>query len=115
MSQPLDSGPLSILQLSIPTDGSPEMQYQQLMETAQRLQGMALSLRPSFTPVVPEAPLRPTLASQAFPSAPPPRPSPQLLTAQALGAQLLPPAYAQHPTQHPPLAPGGQSLGLVGA
>ena len=33
-SQPLDSGPPPILQLSIPTDGSPEMQYQQLMETA---------------------------------------------------------------------------------
>ena len=85
------------------------------METAQRLQGMALSLRLSFTLVAPEALLRLALASQAFPSAPPPRPPPQLLTAQAMGAQLLPPTYAQHPAQHPPLAPGGQSLGLIGA
>ena len=113
-SQPLDSGPLPILQLSIPTDGSPEMQYQQLMEIAQRLQGMALSLHPSFTPVAPKAPLRPALASQSFPSVPPPRPPPQLLTASVMGAQLPPLAYAQHPAQHPPLAPGDQSLGLVG-
>ena len=34
MSQSLDSGPPSVLQLSIPTDRSPEVQYQQLMEAA---------------------------------------------------------------------------------
>ena len=76
VSRPLDSGPPPILQLSIPTYGFPEAQYQQLMEAAQRLQGMAISLRPSFTPTAPEVPLRPVLASQAFPHALPPRPSP---------------------------------------
>ena len=75
-SRPLESSPPPVLQLNIPTDGSLEMQYRQLMETAQRLQGMTLSLRPSFILVAPEAPLRPALASESFPSALPPRLSP---------------------------------------
>ena len=57
VSRPLDSSPLPVLQLNIPTDGSLEVQYQHLMETAQRLQGMTLSLRPSFTLAAPEVPL----------------------------------------------------------
>ena len=51
MSLPFGSGPPLALHLSIPTDGSPDVQYQHLMETIQRLQGMALSDRPSFIPV----------------------------------------------------------------
>ena len=85
------------------------------MEAVQKLQGMALSFRPSFTHAAPEAPLRPALASQTFPSALPPRPSPQLLTAPAMGAQLPPSAFAQHTAQHIPPPPGGQSFRLVGA
>ena len=33
-SRPLESGPLPVLQLSIPTNGSLDVQYQHLMETA---------------------------------------------------------------------------------
>ena len=85
------------------------------METAQRLQGMAISVRPSFIPAIPEVPLLPAPAFQAFPTAPPPRPSLQLLTAPMMGSQLPPPAFTPFTAQHvtPPL--GGQPLGLVGA
>ena len=36
-SRPLESGTLPVQQLNIPTDRSPDVQYQHLMETVQRL------------------------------------------------------------------------------
>ena len=76
---------------------------------------MALSVRPSLFPATPEVPLQPAPAFQAFPTAPPPRPSPQLLTALAMGAQLPPPAFTPLTAQHITPPPGGQSFELVGA
>ena len=72
---------------------------------------MALSVRPSLSPAVPEVLLWPAPAYTALL----PRPSPQLLTVSMMGAQLLPLASAQHYALHatPPL--GDQSFGLVGA
>ena len=101
-SRPFESGPPPVLRLSIPIDGSPDAQYQHLMETAQTLQGMALSVRPSCIPTAPEVPLQPTPIYTALP----PRPSPQLLTASVMGAQLLPPESAQHCTLHGTPFPG---------
>ena len=72
---PFGSGPLPTLHLSIPTDGTPDEQYQHMMETAQRLQGMALSVCPSFILAAPEVPLQPAPAHHTFPSALPPGPS----------------------------------------
>ena len=110
-SRPLESGPLPVRQLSIPTDGSPEVQYQHVMETAQRLQGMALSVCPSCIPAAPKVPLQPALAHSTLP----PRPLPQLLTAPAMGAQFLPPTSTQHYALHAHSPPGDQPFGLVGA
>ena len=110
-SQPLEADPRPVLQLSVPTNGSPELQYQHLMETTHTLQGIALSVRPSCIPTDPEVPLQPTPIYTALP----PRPSPQLLTASAMGAWLPPPASAQHYALHGTPFPGDQSFGLVGA
>ena len=115
VSLPLASGPSPTLHLSIPTDGTPNVQYQRLMELAKALQGMPLSVRPSVIPAAPEVPLQPTPVHHAFPSALPPGPSPQLLIAPTMGAWFPPPTSAQHYAQHAPPSPGGQSFGLVGA
>ena len=97
-SVPLGSGPPSTLHLSIPTDGTPDEQYQHLMEIAQRLQGMALSVRPSFILAGPKVPVRPAAAYHAFHSTLPPRPMSQLLTVPTVGARILPLASTQHHT-----------------
>ena len=76
---------------------------------------MALSICPSFIPTAREVPLLPTAAFQAFSTALLPRPSLQLLTTPAMGAQLLLPAFAPLTAQHITPPPGGQSFGLVGA
>ena len=55
--QPLEFCPSPVLHFSVPTDGSPELQYQHLMETVHTLQGMALSVRPPCIPAAPEVPL----------------------------------------------------------
>ena len=55
VSQPLlASGPSPVLHFSLPTDGTPDKQYQHMMEMAQTLQGMALSIRPPVFPITPE-------------------------------------------------------------
>ena len=114
-SDPLGSGPSPTLHLSIPTDGTPEEQYQYLMETALRLQGMALSVRPSFILAGPGVPVQPAPAYHAFSSTLLPRPLSQLLTVSVVGARIPPLASAQHYAQHAPPPPGSQSFGLVGA
>ena len=76
VSLPLASGPSPTLHLSIPTNGSADVQYQHLMELAQALQGMALSVHPSVIPTALEFPLQLAPAFQALPTTPPPRPSP---------------------------------------
>ena len=57
MSLPLASIPSLTLHFSLPTDGTPDAQYQNLLELAQTLQGMALSIHPSVIPTAPEVPL----------------------------------------------------------
>ena len=64
-----DSSP--ILHFSLPTDGTPDEQYQCMMKMAQALQGMALSVRPSVFPVAPEI-QQPFSVFQAHPTSPPP-------------------------------------------
>ena len=52
VSQPLLAfDPSPVLHFSLPTDGTPDEQYQNIMEMAQTLQGMALSIRPPVFPV----------------------------------------------------------------
>ena len=111
MSLPLASGPSLALQFSIPTDGTPEMQYQHLLGLAQHLQGLALSVRPL---VIPEVPLQPFLQFQCFPTAPLPLPSPQLLIAPTMGASSLPPVQPLHTAQHFTPSSGVQPLGMTG-
>ena len=84
------------------------------METAQWLQGMALSVCSSFIPAGPEVPVRPAPTYHAFHSTLPPRPSSQLLTVLEVGAHIPPLVSAQHYTQHTPSPPDDQSFGLVG-
>ena len=80
VSQPLlASDPSPVLHFSLPIDGTPDEQYQNMMEMAQTLQGMALSIRPPVFPVTPEV-QQPFSVFQAHPTAPSARPSPQLLT-----------------------------------
>ena len=76
---------------------------------------MALSIHPFVIPAAPEVPLQPTPAFQAHSTAPPPRPSPQLLSAPAMGAQPLPSAFTPLTAQHMTPPPCGQPLGPVGA
>ena len=59
VSLPFGSSPLQVLHLSIPTNETPDEQYQHMIETAQWLQGMALSVCPSFIPAGPEVPVLP--------------------------------------------------------
>ena len=113
-SVPLGSGPPPALHFSVPTKGTLEEQYQHLMETTQRLQGMALSVCPSSIPTGLEILVRPAPAYHAFATAPSPRPSSQLLTVPTMGARFPPPT-AQHTALHTPPPPGGLSFGLVGA
>ena len=57
MSQPLlASGPSLTLHFSLPTDKTPDVQFQHLLELGQTLQGMALFIRPSVVPATPEVP-----------------------------------------------------------
>ena len=51
---PLVSSPLPILPFGLPTDGTPTMQAQHLMDLVQTLQGMALLIHPSMVPATPE-------------------------------------------------------------
>ena len=74
--------------------------------------GLALSLPPLLTH---EVLVQPTIALQAHHTALPPLPSPQLLTASAMGAPFLPLALAQHHPLHATPSPSGQSPGLAGA
>ena len=77
MSQPLlASDPSQILHFSLPTNVIPDEQYQNMMEMAQTLQGMALSIRPLVVPTTPEFPQQSISLFQAHPTAPPPQPSP---------------------------------------
>ena len=111
MSLPLASGPSPALQFSIPTNGTPEMQYQHLLGLAQHLLGLALSVCP---PVILEVPLQPFLQFQSFSTAPLPLPLPQLLTTPTMGASSLPPVHQLHTTQHFTPSSGGQPLGMTG-
>ena len=74
--------------------------------------GPASSLPPFLTP---EVPVQPNLALQPHPTALPPLPSPQLLTASMMGVPFLPPVLTQYFAQHATPSPGGQSLGLARA
>ena len=73
---PFVSGPFLILLFGLLTDGTPDMQFQQLMELAQTLQGLALSIHPLVVPVTPEVPWQPVSVFQTHSAAPPPQPSP---------------------------------------
>ena len=66
---PVAPVPLQALQFSIPTEGTPEAQYQHLLGLVQHLQDMALSLCPLMAL---EAPFVPPFQFQAFPTTPPP-------------------------------------------
>ena len=85
------------------------------MELSQTLQGMALSIRPLVVPTTPEVTQQSILLYQAHPTAPPPQPSPQLLTTPAMGVTSVPSAQTLLSTQYPPLVSGGHPLGLAGA
>ena len=78
---------------------------------------MALSLQLASTPslVTVEVPLLPALVFQAYPIAPPPLSSPQLLTTPVMGVTSLPPALTPLTAQHYTPSSGGQPLGLAGA
>ena len=114
MSLPLASGPSLTLHFNLPTNGTPDVWYQYLMQIAQTLQGMTLSILPSMIPTSLEVPLQLAPAFQAHPTAPPPRPSPQLVTALAMGTVSLPPTQTPFTAQHYTLPSGGQPLALVG-
>ena len=107
MSSPLGSSPLSAMHLSIPTNGPPEVQYQRLMELAQVFQGMALSTRLSLASFAPKVTLHFAPAFQTSPTAPPPQPSPQMLSTPVMGAQPPPLAFTPLTAQHTPSPLGG--------
>ena len=108
VSQPLLAfGPSPVLYFGLPTDGTPDEQYQHVMELVQALQGMALTIRPLVIPTTPEIPQQPFSVFQAHSTAPPPRPSPQLLTTPVMGATSVPSAQTPLSAQFPPLVYGG--------
>ena len=79
---------------------------------------MALALDPTVacsSRLTPEVPVPPSVALQARYNAPPPFPSPRLLTAPAMGVHFQPPTFAQYFAQHSTPSFGGQSSGLAGA
>ena len=115
MSQPpLAPDPSLVLHFSLPTDGTPDEQYQRVMELVQVLQGMAHTIRPPVFPITPEV-QQPFSIFQAHPTALLPRPSPQLLTTPAMGATSVPSTQTPLSTQYPPLVSGGHPLRLARA